>query len=401
MSLPRRTVASAPDGFEVILGAAPRTSPSAHLKRASGAPGHHFYSQGWLFDHPHPYSRSPTSVDSGATDGDRTTKPALKSLYARLRTEGLSPSFVRAKLLPDWWDDSLADNPANLAVAEVTLARNLGLTIRALRDPAQPLSLDLSGGLALKRSTTAGTKKARASVRIALTAATTLVSQLERLPAFRGRLTAEEVRKLILARARSVDFAGLLEFAWSHGIVVLPFRTHPTESSQFDGLATWISGRPVIILASRRQAPAWLAFHLAHELGHILLGHVGSEGDTITDIDLQKVDNSTQEREADRFALECLTGDARPRLKIQAGLTAESLKAVVQDIRLETGIDPGVSCLIYAYQHDCYPAAQKALRLLGRADGGHHEIDRYLAEFLPGKDCADSTSGAIDLLMGV
>ncbi len=225
----------------------------------------------------------------------------MKSLYARLRTEGLSPSFVRAKLLPDWWDDSLADNPANLAIAEVTLARNLGLTIRALRDPAQPLSLDLSGGLAFKRSTTAGTKKARASVRIAVTAATTLVSQLERLPAFGGRLRAEDVRKLILARARSVDLESLLEFAWGHGIVVLPFRTHPTESSQFDGLATWISGRPVIILASRRQAPAWLAFHLAHELGHILLGHVLCEGDGIVDVDLQKADDSDQELQADRF----------------------------------------------------------------------------------------------------
>lgn len=38
-------------------------------------------------------------------------------------------------------------------------------------------------------------------------------------------------------------------------------------------MVQWQSSQPVIVLSSGKKNPAQLAFHLAHELGHLALGH--------------------------------------------------------------------------------------------------------------------------------
>ncbi|MFX9185041.1 ImmA/IrrE family metallo-endopeptidase, partial [Acinetobacter baumannii] len=80
----------------------------------------------------------------------------------------------------------------------------------------------------------------------------------------------------------------------------------PKPGKKITGLATFIADRPIIVLCSGRDSPAWLAFHLAHELGHLMCGHVKVGGAPLVDVDLSDTDDGRHEREADRYAFQLL-----------------------------------------------------------------------------------------------
>src|SRR6185503_20382966 len=65
----------------------------------------------------------------------------MNDLYRRLRQAGFDKAFVKRNLLPDWWDDALADVPANRAVAEAAISRMLGFPVAALRNHDQVLEI--------------------------------------------------------------------------------------------------------------------------------------------------------------------------------------------------------------------------------------------------------------------
>ena len=67
-----------------------------------------------------------------------TSVSALQSLYARLEQAGLDRKFIRETLLPDWWDDAIAEHPTGYAEARLRIARALGLSLRQL-DSEDPL----------------------------------------------------------------------------------------------------------------------------------------------------------------------------------------------------------------------------------------------------------------------
>lgn len=100
-----------------------------------------------------------------------------------------------------------------------------------------------------------------------------------------------------------------------------------------DGIAMSLNGRPSIVLSSKR-ASGFLLFHLAHELGHIALGHVSQNG-AIVDDEINESDSDIgrdpQEIEADRFAIELLTGNANERITLSQMIKAPALaKLAVQ-----------------------------------------------------------------------
>ena len=57
---------------------------------------------------------------------------ALQSLYARLEQAGLDRKFVRKVLLPDWWDDTIAQHPTGYTEVRLRIARALGLSLNQL-----------------------------------------------------------------------------------------------------------------------------------------------------------------------------------------------------------------------------------------------------------------------------
>ena len=306
-------------------------------------------------------------------------RESVRDLYRRLRELGIDAPFVRSHVLPDWWRDELADTNANRALAEAYIAKQLGLKVEDLRDPAREIRLPALAGLRFKRYKNEIDDKVRVSALVAQRAAVALVRSIgDRIDPFQGTQTAAGIRAAILRRAGYVDLASLLQYCWDAGIPVVHLAHRPAGSKPFDGMAAFIGGRPIVILATGRDGPPWLAFHVAHELGHIMLGHVRPGAHALVDETLTgNSGNGTQEKEADRFACELLTGSPEPRLQDRrvrgAGLAVAAARSGPP-----LGIDPGVYALIYAKSNNRWPVAQSALVHLGLDAGGRKAIAEQL-----------------------
>jgi hypothetical protein len=311
----------------------------------------------------------------------------MGDLYRRLRTVGFDAAFIRTRVLPDWWDDSLAENPVNRTLAELAIFRFLGFSIRDLSTPSKRLKLPPISGARLKRLK--GTKPSEIvpSILVAERIAKAVVHCLQGLPAWHALPQVGELRKQILTCRQFVDLEALLHYAWSRGIAVLHISALPKPSKRFSGMALFCGETPVIVLASRRDSPPWLAFHLAHELGHLAFGHVTQGKPLIADNDIDQIDNDEEETKADAFACELLTGAPSPQIGAITGLTAPKLASIVHKSGSESKIDPGTLALVYGHSAERMPVAQKALKLLGMDRGARPQIvaalTRHIAEEVP------------------
>lgn len=114
---------------------------------------------------------------------------------------------------------------------------------------------------------------------------------------------ASQLRAAISATG-DLSLENIVRFLWAQGVMVLPLP----RSKAFTAAAWKIDSRPVIVVQDNRSAwPFWL-FDLAHEVGHLALGHVDSEG--VVDVDVLKPDASEggDEQAATSFAIELLLG---------------------------------------------------------------------------------------------
>ena len=138
----------------------------------------------------------------------------------------------------------------------------------------------------------------------------------------------------------------------------------PAGSRKIAGLATLVSDRPVIVLCSGQESPAWLAFHLAHELGHIMRGHVRADGETLVDMSLDAADEEGLETEADRYAIELLTGAPSLVISAASSLNAQALAKAAHDYGSTHAISPGTVALIHGYSQKRLNVGRAALRLM-------------------------------------
>lgn len=267
-----------------------------------------------------------------------------------------------------------------MAVAEVYLTRLLKVPIEALRNPDQPLIPQIDGGYRLKTLKTTG-DGLLPTLAVAQSTAETLIATEMVLPSFASNADAEDVRRDILAHHQTVNLPGLLAWAWEHGMIIAHLKL-PEPMKPFAGVALILDDRPVILLASRYDSPAWLVFPLAHEIAHILLGHVVPDKPS-WDEEVGLSPTSPDEIEANKFALTVLTG--RPELEMHPvyGLTGPKLAAQLQIEEPYTHVDAGTAALIYGYSADRMNVAQRALKELGLDKGGQAIIDRFLQEHLP------------------
>jgi hypothetical protein len=327
-----------------------------------------------------------------------TKANSMGDLYARLSTIGFDREFVRSVILPEWWEDSLAHVPANRALAEDVIARHLGISLADLSHPSAALALPSFSHVKFKRYKNRANKTVAPALVVAQRAARILVDAVPTLPEFnlcqRNPVT---VRQAILRHSRYVTLASLTEFCWDHGIVVFHLAKTPKKSNLFDGLAMFCGDRPVLVLGSRRDSPAWLAFHLAHELGHVLKQHVTPGSPPLADSDLTSASTDHQEKEADRAACEILTGMPAPRLP-DLKLTAPRLALTVAQEAPERGVDPGVLALIYGRSNDRWGVAQSALKYLSLDSGGRDTLNLSLTKRLNPEDLSESSERFLTVL---
>lgn len=289
-----------------------------------------------------------------------TTNP-MTGLYRRLRGVGLTRSFVQKAILPEWWDDDLAMNPAGHAEGLLYLSRHLGLDLASLRDPDLPLSFREFG--ACKVKTSGGV----ADEDLALPRA--LATRSAQLAAFATGLAASPppadpllARREILGLGEPwVGLAGLTEYCWSLGIPVMHLSCFPAGRKRPDGLTVRVDGRPVIVLCKKSRFSAPLLFILAHELGHVALGHVDADGVLVDEsIDRDAVDR--EEAEANAFAAGLLAGDEDTRLRtVGRWPDARQLAEMAGHHGRRIKVDPGHVILDYSR------AMGKKLRALANA----------------------------------
>lgn len=328
----------------------------------------------------------------------------MSDIYRRLKPLGFDSGFVRELLLPDWWEDKLASVPANRAIAEATISRHLKISLEKLADANAELSIPATVPVRLK-SATRGTNPevVRPSIAIAQRIATLLAQSLSAaLPRFECR-SAREIRREILSRHSTVTLESLVAFSWSHGVIVAHLDRLPKVVGfrKFDGVALFANEQPCVLLAEKKDAPAWLAFHLAHELGHLMCGHVTPGSALLPDENLERIINDDNENEADAFANELLTGDPAPSLKLVYGMTAEKLVTAVRKHAPARQIDPAVFALVYGHNADRMPVAVEALLLMHQDCEARTQIRRALSQHVSMDNLSDTDAHFVEqLLMG-
>lgn len=289
-------------------------------------------------------------------------KDSAQSLRRRLRSAGLSAAAINAAW-PGWWTDDADASPSARAELRFALARNLGLSAKALvgervdfvwRDTARFKHLadcDADDRAALNSF--------GASVGRLLMRATESGPGLVGIPAAKLRAMVQDGRG-------AVDLVGLLAACWSAGIPVGHLRVSPLATKSMHAMVVGNAGRHAILLSRDASYPAITAFTLAHEIGHVALGHVPG-ADIIVDAEdpARGAEGDEEEGAADRYALELLMGTAEPTIRINFDTfnSAELAEAVLRT-GPEYGIEPGTLALAVAYQRNAYPVAIAAMRFI-------------------------------------
>jgi len=288
-----------------------------------------------------------------------------RQLERRLKQIGLSEGAIKAAW-PQWWSEDADASPSARLELHFSIARKLGIDPRSLldadgvprfmwRDEAR--FKHLSGESDIERSAIASFGRAVAALVVAATPAAP--RELATSP--------QSLRSAILGSQPFVRLVDLLALCWGIGTPTIHLRVFPRVQKRMAAMSVHIAGRGAILLARDAQYPAWAAFHLAHELGHIALGHLGHEAaivDMQTDTALAASDD-TEEQDADRFALEFLTG--RPDFSVASdskSYNAPALAAAVLDASGHLHVEPGTLALCFGFATQKWRIVNSAMRFI-------------------------------------
>src|SRR6266446_1192287 len=290
----------------------------------------------------------------------------MTQLYSRLGSVGFPRKYLREIVLPSWWDDEIAHNPAGYTEGLLLLSRNLGLDLASMQNEAVPIGLRNLGPCKFKKSV-ATSDEDLVLARLVATRVVELMFPAVPMPKKPLLTSASELRQLILRTGVSwVNLASLVEYCWSIGLSVIHVSAFPPKAKKMDGLAYVKHGRYAIALCKNMHHSAWLLFIVAHELGHIARGHVGSDG-VLVDEQVDRNSTDEEEKAANAFVLELLTGNPECQVfPVESRVSAGALARAANQAGVDEQIDPGHIVLNCAYQmgSDFFAVANAALKLL-------------------------------------
>lgn len=283
------------------------------------------------------------------------------SLKAELRAAGLSAAAVEAAW-PEWWSDQAESSVSAKAELRLAVARNLGLAPKALigervdfvwRDRARFKHLRAQDELPVAALNSFGVSVGRS-----------LIEATDRNGDLLG-LSARELRALLLSMGQP-DLRGLLTVCWAIGVPVAHLKVWPLAQKAMHAMVIGQGGRHAILFSREASYPAMVAFTLAHEIGHIALGHVPADNILVDAEDpASAVERDDEEVAADRYALEVLMGAAEPDIRINFDtFNYVELAEAVLRAGPEYGIDPGTLALAVAHRRNAWPVAMAAMRVI-------------------------------------
>jgi transcriptional regulator with XRE-family HTH domain len=172
---------------------------------------------------------------------------------------------------------------------------------------------------------------------------TQLVAAPSRLPA------AAELRARLLDEDGRVTLLSMIEWMWDHGIPVIPLY----GKGGFCAAVLATDEGPVVIIKEIRDHMAYWMFDVAHEIGHIALGHVDDYG--LVDVDSptpgDQETQDAQEKAANAYALELLLG--RPdelirRVDIESQGSYLRFKGAVATVARQENVNAGLLGVVAA-----------------------------------------------------
>lgn len=289
----------------------------------------------------------------------KTISP-MQALYAKLNTLGFTKAIVK-KLLPEWWEDDISNTPAGFQETSLILSKYLSIRYSSLLGDAEPTFVFPKHKF--KHSRNVEEKDLTKVVALSSLAARLTLEAYETKEQNFKEISAKSIRETLLARNSPwIDFNILLDYCWEIGIPVIFVENLPSPKMQ--GLALQLQGRPVIILTSKHKH-GYLVFHLAHELGHIILGHVTDE-EWVIDKTITEGNDDNHEVSANQFALEILTGKSDAAYRSQYRLYPDTLATSALDVGRENKIDPIHIVLNYGYTNGSMGVANAACKALTR-----------------------------------
>lgn len=312
----------------------------------------------------------------------KTPPNPMIALRKRLKAVGINRSYLDTRVLPEWWDDDAARNPSGLSEAILYLVNRLGLTVESLQGSGGgELQFAVVEAKFKKRS---DTKKddLRLAKMIAFRAAVVAARGCKAVPI---SLSSDPmaIRQAILnSGAQCVTLESLLNYCWKQGIPVIHVAEFPSLAKKMDGLSARVDGRSVIVLSLNAASKSRMAFILAHELGHLALGHLPKDVDVLLDQSWRQNENDLEEQAANTFAARLLTGMHDPKFTSNSYLTGEQLAVESARFGKKHGIAPGVVALNYGWTRKFFPVALKALSILEPEEHAAEVVTNCALEYI-------------------
>lgn len=300
------------------------------------------------------------------------TNSHMKRLYNKLQIVGYNPKYIQS-LLPEWWDETIAETPAGLQQASLILGQRFGVRAETLWTETAEPDLRLPQGVRFKHRDNVETDDLAIACAVAKSLARLVLKAFPTKPLPGFYPDASELRQKLLADNKWIGFQDLLLYCLDLGIPVIHLKLLPNRAKKMDGLVFEQEGRPVIVL-TRNRPHGYMLFDLAHELGHITLGHVTAERSVID----QKIDADSgdeDERAANRFALELLTGNPECRIvPVGRWLNADQLATAAMIYGERNHADPLHIVLNYGYSKNLWPVANLAINEIAKDAPTDQEI---------------------------
>lgn len=312
-----------------------------------------------------------------------------RELRAELAEIGVAWNSLK-QFLPDW-TDSAFESRSGIVELKTFLSRNAGLQLTSdghLTTKQLPNACFKTNAATSVEQVIAARSMATACARLVAKATT---KPYTRLPAEADTFRAKVLRS---SDKSWIDLPMLLYACWAHGIPVLFVPSLPVQGRKMEGMVTFVSGRPVIILTKKVPHPDWLLFVLAHEIGHLAKGHLPEdEGQAIVDdtVEVKAGDErDQQEEEANSFATHLLAPDGKEVTIGKRLPVATEFAAVAYKYGQENGMAPGYVILNAVHNSSIngkkpYALGQAALKLIPSED------DKSAAAF-----CRDALRDNID-----
>lgn len=291
----------------------------------------------------------------------------MKDIYQKLSLIGLKKKKVN-ECMPDWWLENhtkITKTDAGIQETLWRIANNFSIDFGSLIESFSEKDKKpkfIFGNHLFKHSQNLSETELQPAVSVAMFIAKSTLKVYEKPLVGLNNLTAISIREHLLKNSNWIDFEILLNYVWSLGIPVIFSSNIPPK--KMDGLALKIQDRPVIVLTKGR-AHGYLVFDLAHELGHIVLGHLNQNQMIIDEkISANYTETEIFEQQADEFALELLTGVRNTKFITKKHYSPIGLSQAVLRKANEYHIDPLHIVLNYGHSSGQFPLANQVLGYL-------------------------------------